>query len=147
VFAFFRSRSDGQALIEMALILPALLILFTGIFTFGIAYMNQLTLTHAVGVGAQQLQLIRSSTTDPCQDTFNAIKAAAPTLQSANINMTITMGSNSPINQTSCSGKQTQLAQGTSNTVQASYPCNLAIYGRVFANSCTLSAQVTEFEY
>ena len=54
--------------------LPLLLLVFTGIFDFGIAYYNQLTLTQAVGAGAQYLQQIRTSTTDPCADTLTAIR-------------------------------------------------------------------------
>ena len=74
-------NSEGGALVEMALVLPVFMLVMTGIFSIGTAYSNQLTLTQAVGSGAQYLQQIRTSTTDPCSDTFTTIKNAAPEAQ------------------------------------------------------------------
>jgi len=138
--------SDGGALIEFALVLPMMMVIITGMFSFGIALNNQLELTQAVGSGAQYLQTIRTSTTDPCKDTFNAIKSAAPNLHSANITLTVTMGS-TPEPGTSCSGDQTYLTEGGTVTVYATYPCNLFVYGLNLGTSCNLQAQVTEYEY
>ena len=145
--SFLRSGEEGQGLVEIRLVLPLLLILLTGIFTFGIAYINQMTLTNAVGVGAQTLQVIRSTTTDPCKDVYNAITKAAPNFNASNITMTITMNGNTPITANSCSSDVSELSAGTTNTVKATYPCNLAIYGRTFAPGCTLSATVATYEY
>jgi Flp pilus assembly protein TadG len=137
---------EGGALVEIALIVPALLGVMTGIITFGIAFSNQLTLTQAVGSAGQYLAQIRTSSTNPCADVFTALKNAAPGLTSANITLTTTLNGNVN-NGTTCSGKQTQLVQGSPVSVYATYPCSLSIYGITFAGSCQLTAKVTEYEY
>jgi Flp pilus assembly protein TadG len=71
VRALLRKGEEGSALVEIALTMPMLLMVMTAICTFAIGFNNQLTLTSAVGSGAQYLQLIRTTTTDPCQDTLN----------------------------------------------------------------------------
>lgn len=137
---------EGGALVEIALTVPVLLGVLTGIITFGIAYSNQLTLTQAVGAAGQYLAQIRTSTSNPCADTFTALKNAAPGLTAANITMTLTMSGTQKTG-TSCSGSQTLLVQGAPVSVYATYPCSLAIYGKSFAGSCQLTAKVTEYEY
>lgn len=137
---------EGGAMVEIALTVPVLLGVMTGIITFGIAYSNQLTLTQAVGSAGQYLAQIRTSTTDPCASTFTALKNAAPSLKSSDISMTVTMNGTA-LTSTSCSGSQTYLVQGTPVSVYATYPCSLSIYGIKFAGSCQLAAKVTEYEY
>jgi Flp pilus assembly protein TadG len=138
--------SEANALVEIALVMPVLLGLVTGICAFAVGFNNELTLTTAVGAGAQQLQLIRTTTTDPCADTLAAIAAAAPSLRGSNINLSITM-SGTTVTGSSCSGNQSNLVAGGPVTVSATYPCSLAIYGATFSKACTLSAKVTEYEY
>jgi Flp pilus assembly protein TadG len=141
------SRSEeGGALVEIALTVPVLLGVLTGIVTFGLAFSNQLTLTQAVGSAGQYLAQIRTSTTDPCADTWKALKNGAPGLTAASISMTLTMNGTVKTG-TTCSGSQTYLVQGSPVSVYATYPCSLAIYGKSFAGSCQLTAKVTEYEY
>lgn len=135
----------GSTLLEVALSLPLLLMVFTGIFAFAIAYNNEIVLTQGVGAGGEYLQLIRTSTSDPCADTLTAIKNAAPNLTGSNITMTITMNGVAESG-TSCSGAQSNLVAGVPVTVKATYPCKLPVYAIAFP-SCTLTAQVTEYEY
>jgi Flp pilus assembly protein TadG len=147
----------GNMLVEIAISMPLLLLVCTGIFDFGIAYYNQLTLTQAVGSGAQNLARIRTSTTDPCADTLTAIESAAPTLAPGKIAIAITMnGTSEPSNGTpttnlSCSGAQSNLVQGTQVAVTATYPCSLPIVftrGATWISSCQLSVPaLTEYEY
>ncbi|MGA2572253.1 MAG: TadE/TadG family type IV pilus assembly protein [Terracidiphilus sp.] len=139
-------NQDGSITVEIAVTLPLLLLLFTGVLSFAAAYNNQLTLTQAVGAGAQYLQQLRSSTTDPCQDTFTTIKNSAPSLNSSNISLTLTLNG-TKVSGTSCSGDQTYLLEGAPVTVSATYPCVLQAFGMKFVSSCQLSAQVTEYEY
>jgi Flp pilus assembly protein TadG len=142
----FARSEEGGALVEMALTVPVLLGVLTGIVTFGVAYSNQLALTQAVGSAGQYLATIRTSTTDPCLDTFNYLKKAAPGLTSANINFTPTFNGVVPtMNGNSCPG--TQLVQGTPSAVYATYPCGLSVYGVKLASSCQFAAKVTEYEY
>jgi len=146
-------REEGNALVEFALTLPILMAVLVAIFEFGIAFNNQLQLTQAVGSGAQYLQTIRTSTTDPCKDTMTAIENSAPNLVAANIKLTLTMSGNTPVSGSSCSGDESQLTSGQPTTVYATYPCNITIFGislgglntRTF--NCNLTAQVTEYEY
>jgi len=141
-------EEQGSTLVEMALTLPALLMVLTAICTFGIAFNNELTLTSAVGAGAQYLQLIRSTSSDPCADTLTAIENAAPSLAPSKISITVTMNGATPAqSNNSCAGAQSDLVQGEPVTVSATYPCALAIYGSALANTCQLSAKVTEYEY
>ena len=56
---------DGQAMVEMALVLPVLLLVVTGILTFGLAFNNYILLTEATSVGARTLAISRGGTTDP----------------------------------------------------------------------------------
>jgi Flp pilus assembly protein TadG len=150
---FCFAQEDGNSLVEFTLTLPILMAVLVAIFQFGIAFNQQLQLTQAVGAGAQYLQTIRSTTTDPCADTLTVIQNSAPTLVKSSISLTLTMNGGSPITSNSCSGQQSQLAQGTPATVYASYPCNIQIFGinlggltsRKF--TCNLTAQVTEYEY
>jgi Flp pilus assembly protein TadG len=147
ILGFCFGREDGNSLIEFTLTLPVLMAVLTAIFEFGLAFNNQLQLTQAVGAGAQYLQQIRSTTTDPCKDTITTIEGSAPTLRPSSITLTLTMNGNAPVTGGTCSGDQSELAQGEPVTVYASYPCNIAIYGFKFSSACNLTAQVTEYEY
>jgi len=136
----------GNVIVEMALALPVLLLLFTGVCSFAAAYSNQLTLTQAVGVGGEYLQQLRGSTTDPCKDTLTAIQNAAPYLTPGSISLTLTMNG-TKVSGSTCSGDQTDLVQGAPVTVLATYPCVLSAYSMKFTGTCQLSAEVTEYEY
>ncbi len=63
-FAHIR-REDGQALVEFALVLPILLMVATGITSFGLVFYHYITLTDAVRSGARTLSLGRGAPT-PC---------------------------------------------------------------------------------
>ncbi len=130
----------------MALVVPVLMTVMTGLITFAMAYSNQVTLTQAVGSAGQYLAQIRTSTSNPCADTYTALTNAAQGLNPATITMTVTMNGTS-YTENSCSGLQTQLIQGAPVTVYATYPCNLEIYKMNFTTACTLAAKVTEYEY
>jgi len=144
--ALLGKQCDGGALVEVALTFPILLMVLSGVCAFGLAFNNELTLTNAVGAGAQYLQLIRSTTTDPCADTLNAIEAAAPYLKSTNLTLTLNMNGVS-VTANSCSGDQTDLVQGSPITVTATYPCALPVYAMGFTQACQLTAKVSEYEY
>jgi Flp pilus assembly protein TadG len=150
--ALRRNGEQGQAMVELALVMPALLMVMTAIYTFGTAYNNQVTLTNAVGIGGQYLSSIRSTTSNPCADTLTAIENAAPKFTAANINLTISINGTLESGST-CTGATSTLldAQGDPVTVTATYPCFLSImsagYGPKFISNCQLSATVTELEY
>ena len=145
-FRALLNESQGSALVEIALIMGPLMAVITAICAFGVGFSNQLTLTNAVGSGAQYLQLIRTTTTDPCKDTLTAIEAAAPNLTPSSITLSFTLNGTA-VNGNSCPGDQSYLAQGQPVSVTAKYPCALPIYGTTFSTACQLSAKVTEYEY
>ena len=146
--ALLRNGEQGQALVEIALVMPAILALLTGILTFAVGFNNQLTLTNATGAGAQYLALIRTSTTDPCADTLTAMQQSAPSLTASSIHISVTMDGVTPTQTgNSCSGAQSDLVAGQPVTVTATYPCALLIYGPPFLSTCTLHAKATEYEY
>lgn len=147
--ALFRAGDDGQALIETAFTLSVLLMVLTGLFAFGLTFANQLSLIQATGSGAQYLAEIRTSTltnNDPCAATLTAIESAAPYLTPSKISLSFNLNGTA-ITGNSCPNDQTDLVQGTSVTVTSQYPCNLLVYGVIFASGCKVNASVTEYEY
>jgi Flp pilus assembly protein TadG len=147
-------HDEGGPLVEFGFVLPMMMVVVTGTFAFGLALNTDLVLTQATGAGAQYLQTIRTSTSDPCADTLTAIENAAPSLKSANIGISLTIpGASGAYTSSSCTGAATYLkaARGEAVTVGTTYPCSLLIYtlpfGSQIGKSCTLSAQVTEYEY
>jgi Flp pilus assembly protein TadG len=145
-----RACSDeGQSLIEFALCLPLLLLIVTGILSFGITINNYIMLTDATNVGARQLAISRGQGTDPCATVASAIYAAAPVLTPAKFTLTFVLNGTS-YSGASCSstssttGAAGNLQQGTAAKVTAVYPCSLSVYGANFAPGCMLQAQTTE---
>jgi Flp pilus assembly protein TadG len=153
VRAWLRSGDEGSNLVEFALILPMLIMFLTGIFSIGVAFEHQQSLIQAVGIAAAQLSQSRTTSVDPCAETWKAIKNAAPNLSTAappdGIGLTITMnGTNAPANASSCTGSLAALTsvQPGSITVTATYPCSVKVAGLTVA-PITCSATTTEFEY
>jgi len=148
--AFAHAGERGSALVEMALILPMLLLLTTGMLIFGVAMNNYMQLTNAVSIGARAVANSASVSTDPCAVAYSALTAAAPGLSTSKLSVSYTFNGN-PYSGPSCSsssmatGAPLDLATGASATVTASYPLNLSIYGNQFsANNAVLKASSTE---
>jgi Flp pilus assembly protein TadG len=142
-------QEQGQAMVEMALVLPVLLLVVTGILTFGLAFNNYVMLTEATSVGARALAISRGQTTDPCATTSSAVYAAAPLLVSSKLSFTFVLNGTTYTGPSCSSGSSTtgaagNLVQGNNAVVTVSYPCSLAVYGGNYAPSCSLQAQMTE---
>jgi Flp pilus assembly protein TadG len=153
-FASRLSRSHhgedaGQSLLEFALVLPVLLLIVTGITTFGIALNNYIILTNSVSVGARLLSISRGQTTNPCSDAATAIQGAAPTLIPGNLTYSFVLNGTSYPG-ASCSssdaysGAAGNLQTGKPAQITVSYPCNLQVFGINYAPTCNLQAQITE---
>jgi Flp pilus assembly protein TadG len=145
-----RARDEeGQAMVEMALALPVLLLVLTGILTFGLAFNNYVLLTEATSIGARTLAISRGATTDPCATASSAVIAAAPLLTPASLSFSFVLNGSSYTG-TSCSsgssttGAAANLVQGANAIVTVTYPCSLAVYGANYAPHCSLQAQMTE---
>jgi len=144
------SGGGGQALLEFALCPPMLLLIVTGIMTFGIALNSYIELTGAVSIGARLLAVSRGQTTDPCATTATAVYNAAPFLTpTSNMKFTFVLNG-TKYSGASCSSTSTttgaagNLVQGQPAQVTATYPCNVSVYGFNFAPTCTMTAQTTE---
>ena len=143
-----RCGDDGNAMVEFALVLPILMMVVTGIFTFGIALNNYIQLTNAVGIAARQISMDAGNTTDPCATVATAVYGAAPYLNQSHLALTLTV--NGSVNSgTSCpstatTGAAANLVSGNSVTLNVQYPCSIAIMGINYAPGCTLQAQTSE---
>ncbi|HLY43762.1 MAG TPA: TadE/TadG family type IV pilus assembly protein [Terracidiphilus sp.] len=140
-----RSREEGGALVEMAVTLPLLMMVMTGIFSFSVAIYQKLQLAEVVSNGGRYLAVDRGDD-DPCKTVANAIYSAAPGLSQNSMSLTFTI--NGVQTGPTCPG-----ASGTSNAnmvaggtaqVEASYPCALGVYGANFSGACTLRSDITE---
>ena len=136
-------REEGQALVEFALVLPILLMIVTGITSFGIVFYRYVTLTDAVRVGARTLALQRGNS-DPCTSTANQTVASAVDVGLTNSQLTFSYNGTPFYASSSCSGSGTGWNQGDSVTVQASIPYSLSIFGLVTVHSGTLTAHATD---
>jgi Flp pilus assembly protein TadG len=144
-----RGGRQGQSLLEFALALPLLLLIVTGILTFGLALNTYLTLTNAVTIGGEQLAISRGQTTDPCNTAARVIYGVSPLLNPSSFRFTFVLNGNSysgaacPSSSTT-TGAAGNLVMGGPAQVIATYPCNLSVYGVNYAPSCLLTAQITE---
>jgi Flp pilus assembly protein TadG len=144
-------RTEGSSLVEMALTLPVVLIIMTGIFAFSIALNQRLQLTEAVSAGGRVLALDRGQDADPCTKVSNVIYAAAPGLAKANMTISFSLnGVSSPGTKgatTACDASGTNpnpnLILGDNAVITVTYPCTLIWYKSNFG-ACTLTSQITE---
>ena len=148
-------NDTGQSILEFALCAPVLLLVVTGIATFGIALNNYLVMTNAVGTATQYLALQRNVTTNPCQDAANSFVNASPNLNSANLTFSYSLngtayGAYNGLTASTCSSSSTStgaagnLIAGKPVQMTVTYPCNLSVYGHNYIPSCYLQVQTTE---
>jgi Flp pilus assembly protein TadG len=145
-----RIGEQGSALVEFTLLLPALLLITTGIMVFGVAMNNYLQLTNAVSIGARTLAISSQITLDPCATASTAITNAAPNLTPSKFTFAYTLNGTTYTG-TSCNssslttGAAGNLASGTTAKVTATYPFNLSVFGKVYSqNNAVFSATSTE---
>ncbi len=89
-------HSEGGALVEMALVVPVMMTLITGMASFGIALNNYLLLSHAANVGARYMAInqgnfTNGATTNPCAMAATQIQAAAVGIPASQISYSITL--------------------------------------------------------
>lgn len=137
------SEERGNAIVEMAIALPVMMFLMTGIFSFSNALYQKLSLAEAVSYGGHVLAMDRGDA-NPCATATAAIKAAAPHLNPANLTLTYTFnGISQGTGTTSCTGGAADLLSKKNAMIQASYSCGLGVYGHSFG-LCTIYEQITE---
>lgn len=128
--SLLRSRNEGSALVEMAVVLPVMMLIITGLCFFGIAVDNYLILTHATDVGARYLAVGRGQLTDPCAQTVTVIQNAAPGLSTSKLVYSFTIGSSSSFG-SSCNttADLAYMSAGATATVNVTYTYNLFLFG------------------
>ncbi len=152
---FIHADSEGNALVEMAVTLPLIMLIMTGIFSFSMALYQKLQLAEAVAAAGRQLAVDRGSH-DPCADVMNAIYNGAPGLSQTTLNKGVVVTINGTTEPSgTCPGSGTtganddlNGAQGKNVQVQATYPITLSVVniwgsGQGFG-SVNLVSQVTE---
>ena len=108
-----RIRSErGQTMVEFALVLPMLLVVLLGIFQFGVAFNNYVTLTDAVRAGARKAAVSRNSS-NPAGDCVAQVMAAKGGLDATELGKNL-------------SGSSSWTA-GSDVTVTADYPYSISL--------------------
>jgi Flp pilus assembly protein TadG len=113
-------REDGQAMTELALVLPIFAVLLLAIVQFGIVFNNYLTLTDATRAGARKAAVSRFIG-DNGASAVQAVKTAASGLDQASLVPTVTS--------TDASGTADWTTPGDIVTVTATYPYTINILG------------------
>lgn len=135
----FGSHNEGGSLVEFAIVLPLIMVLMTGMFSFGIGLNNYIVVTNAVNLGARTIALARNQTTpalagtDPCAYAVQVANASASTITTSAITyaITYTTTASTPAVATPYTNTCAGLVMNPGDTVQlkATYPYSLAVYG------------------
>jgi Flp pilus assembly protein TadG len=146
-----KSDNEGNALVEMAVTLPLLMLVMTGIFSYSMALYQKLELAEAVSNAGRFLATARGYN-DPCQSAAAAMMSAAPSLSKSNISVTIVLNGNTdfgagPVTSASCPGTggspNTDMVSGGTAEITATYPTGVALFGSNYG-SVDLSSAITE---
>ncbi len=143
------ANQEGQSLVEFSMVLPAFLLVVTGIFAFGVAFTNWLVLTDATSLGGRTVSISRGNTLDPCATAVSAVAGASPGLNTSLITYSSVINGTT-YSGTSCNSSSTttgaagNLVQGGSYVLTTSYPCKLTVFGQNLVSNCTMHAAVKE---
>lgn len=120
-------NQNGQTLVEMAFVLPILLLVLMGIVEFGRIFNAELIITNASREGAR-VAAVGGSDTDVSNSVFNA----TPTLQHSNMSVTV-----NPL--------EDGRSRGLQVTVTTRYNLTLItpLLGGVLPNPFTITSQTT----
>jgi len=132
-----RNEESGQAFVELALVLPVLLLLLLGVVQFGNIFRDYIALTDATRVGARQAAVSRS-----IQPASNRIPLVVSRVQRAAVNldknqMSITV---EPV---MVDGVTPGWEESGDVTVRSTYPFKINLFGMVLYNGL-LQSRTTE---
>jgi Flp pilus assembly protein TadG len=133
-------RNEGSALVEMAVVLPVMMLLITGTCSLGVVLNDYLVLTNAVQSGAMQVAVSAGeSGLDPCNLAATTVAGAAPTLSASNITYNFyfsaapagqtTQGPFKGTSASTCTSENANLSANSTITVTVNYPVQLFIFG------------------
>jgi len=146
---------EGQSLVEFGLVAPVLLVVLTGIFSFGIILTQYEVLTDATSAGARAFALSRLQTTpalaasDPCAYAVSVLEAAAPNLISSSLTFSIAYTNNqgsSPVTTTytnTCTSLSGNMNANDQVQITATYPVTPMVF-QWASNSLTMSSVAVE---
>lgn len=122
---------DGQALVEMAMVLPILIAVVLGIAQFGVAYNNYVTLTDATRAGARKAAVSRF-VGDAGASAVATVKSSATNLTASKLSVSVT--------------STNWTVPGSDVTVTASYPYSINILGWTVKSGDLTSTQKERLE-
>lgn len=162
--ALVGGRNEGSALVEMAVVVPLMMLMITGMCSMGLSLNSYLALSHAADVGARYIAISQGNfsngASNPCALGASQIQTAAPTLAASKISYSIALtptasgttttftssnGTGSFGSGSSCgtSGTGDMGAGGGTVNVTLTYPVQLLIFGWS-PTTVTLQASTTE---
>jgi Flp pilus assembly protein TadG len=131
------SREGGQAFVELALVLPVLLLLLLGVIQFGTIFRDYIALTDATRVGARQAAVARSIQPDSSRIplVIAKVQRAAVNLDANKMSVTVT-----PVK---IDGVTPGWEASGDVTVRSTYPFKLNLFGMVVYDGL-LQSRTTE---
>ena len=132
-----RNEESGQAFVELALVLPMLLLLLLGVIQFGNVFRDYIALTDATRVGARQAAVSRS-----IQPASNRIPLVVSKVQRAAVNLDTTKMSIT-VEPVMIDGVTPGWEQSGDVTVRSTYPFKINLFGMVLYNGI-LQSRTTE---
>jgi Flp pilus assembly protein TadG len=127
------SRAGGQAVVELALALPVILLLLFGIARVAVALQRYEVVVHAAREGARVASLSRGDA-QPVTDAVAAAKRAAADLTQADVGVAVTVTPAPP------------WTQGQQISVTVTYPYSISIMGVVVASGTMTSTSTAELQ-
>jgi Flp pilus assembly protein TadG len=137
-------RERGQALVELALVLPIFLLLLLGIVQFGSVFRDYIALTDATRVGARQASVARSTIPADSRvaNITQRVHKAGVNLDSAK--MTVAVEIHDGVTGISLDPLvDTSWKTANDVTVRTTYPFKVNLFGMVFFDG-TLKSRTTE---
>ncbi len=137
-------RERGQAVVELALVLPLFLLLLLGIVQFGTLFRDYIALTDATRVGARQAAVARSLQPASTREASVVAKVhkAGVNLSPSKMTVTVQLYDTSGTLMVPNSADASWVPSGDV-TVRATYPFRISLFGQVvFAG--TLQSRTTE---
>ena len=122
--------------------MPFLMLIITGMLSFGLNLHDFIVLAYGVNSGAQALAISRGMTTDPCATAWTAMSNAAPGLTTGSVTLTVSVNGTSYGGFT-CTSGAANMVQGATAQVTASYPCLFFIYS-LNLPACRLATKTAE---
>jgi Flp pilus assembly protein TadG len=153
--AFFGVREEGSQLVEMAVVAPLLLIILTGMASFGMALYNEQQLGYVTAGAVQALTIDVSQITDPCATVESYVSTSLPSYTAASFTYTLKIYSSTSTSVTSgpttgtgfsCKSDAADITQFQPVILTVSYPYSWfpifqwSKYGTTFVPTGSLSS-------